>query len=82
MEIEICQWSGKLRFASGHGNLDLPVVMEIWICQWQGGPVTQWVKHWPTDLADRVPSPLEAKSSQPQMELHYTQPFIFNLPSS
>ena len=30
-----------------------------------GAPVAQWVKRWPTDLADRVRSPLEAKSSQP-----------------
>ena len=28
-------------------------------------PVAQWVKRWPTDLADRVQSLLEAKSSQP-----------------
>ena len=28
-------------------------------------PVAQWVKRWPTDLADRVRSPLVAKSSQP-----------------
>ena len=27
--------------------------------------VAQWVKRWPTDLADRVRSPLDAKSSQP-----------------
>ena len=26
---------------------------------------SQWVKRWPTDLADRVRSPLEANSSQP-----------------
>ena len=25
----------------------------------------QWVKRWPTDLADRVRSSLEVKSSQP-----------------
>ena len=31
----------------------------------EGAPVAQWVKRWPTDLADRVPSPLEADSSQP-----------------
>ena len=31
----------------------------------QGAPVAQWVKRWPTDLADRVRSPLEAKSSLP-----------------
>ena len=31
----------------------------------EGAPVAQWVKGWPTDLADRVRSPLEAKSSQP-----------------
>ena len=29
-----------------------------------GAPVAQWVKRRPTDLADRVRSPLEAKSSQ------------------
>ena len=28
-------------------------------------PVAQWVKRWPTDLADRVRSPPEVKSSQP-----------------
>ena len=28
-------------------------------------PVAQWVKRWPTDLADRVRSPLKAKPSQP-----------------
>ena len=27
--------------------------------------VAQWVKGWPTDLADQVQSLLEAKSSQP-----------------
>ena len=30
-----------------------------------GAPVTQWVKRWPTDLADRVRASLEVKSSQP-----------------
>ena len=30
-----------------------------------GSPVTQWVKRWPTDLADRVRVPLEVKFSQP-----------------
>ena len=30
-----------------------------------GAQVAQRVKRWPTDLADRVRSPLEAKSSQP-----------------
>ena len=30
-----------------------------------GAPVAQWVKRWPTDLADGVRSPLEAKSSEP-----------------
>ena len=30
-----------------------------------GTPVAELVKHWPTDLADRVRSPLEEKSSQP-----------------
>ena len=29
-----------------------------------GAPVAQWVKRWPTELASRVRSPLEAKSSQ------------------
>ena len=31
----------------------------------QGAPVAQWVKRWSTDLADRVRSSLEVKSSQP-----------------
>ena len=30
-----------------------------------GAPVAQWVKRWSTDLADRVRSSLEVKSSQP-----------------
>ena len=30
-----------------------------------GAPVAQLVKRWPTDLADLVRSPLEAKSSRP-----------------
>ena len=30
-----------------------------------GSSVTQWVKRWPTDLADRVRSSREMKSSQP-----------------
>ena len=30
-----------------------------------GAPVAQWVKRWPTDLADRVRSSLEVKSSRP-----------------
>ena len=30
-----------------------------------GAPVVKWVKRWPTDLADGVRSPLEAKSSKP-----------------
>ena len=34
-------------------------------CYVGGAPVTQWVKRWPTDLADRVQSSLEMKSSQP-----------------
>ena len=31
-----------------------------------GAPVAQWVKRWPADLADRVRSSLEVKSSQPK----------------
>ena len=31
----------------------------------EGAPVALWVKRWPTDLADRVRSSLEAKSFQP-----------------
>ena len=30
-----------------------------------GAPVPQWVKRWPTDLADRVGSSLQVKFSQP-----------------
>ena len=29
-----------------------------------GAPVAQWVKRWPTDLADRDRSSFEGKSSQ------------------
>ena len=35
------------------------------LLQVSGAPVAQWVKRWPTDLADRVRSSLEVKSSQP-----------------
>ena len=41
-----------------------------------GAPVAQWVKRWPSGLADRVRSSLEVISSQPQTEFHCTQPFI------
>ena len=30
-----------------------------------GDPVARWIKRWPTYLADRVRSPLEAKYSLP-----------------
>ena len=40
-------------------------IIVITIHQQLGAPVSQWVKRWPTDLADRVRSPLGAKSSQP-----------------
>ena len=39
--------------------------MVSYFLQCLGAPVAQWVKRWSTDLADRVRSPLEAKSSQP-----------------
>ena len=32
-----------------------------------GAPEAQWVKGWPTDLADLVRSLLETKSSHPEM---------------
>ena len=48
----------------------------------RGAPVAQWVKRWPTDLADRVRFPLDAKSSQSETEFHCAQPFIINLTSS
>ena len=31
----------------------------------KGAPVAQWVKRWPTDLADQVRSSLKVKSSHP-----------------
>ena len=37
----------------------------IFRSSYMGAPVAQWVKRWPTDLADRVRSSLEVKSSQP-----------------
>ena len=48
----------------------------------KGAPVAQWVKRWPTDIADRVRSSLEMKSSQPLTEFHCTQPFIIIQTSS
>ena len=48
----------------------------------KGAPVSQWIKRWPTDLADRVRSSLEVKSSQPETEFHCTQPFIIIRTSS
>ena len=41
------------------------LVMFILTGDYLGVPVAQWVKRWPTDLADRVRSSLEVKSSQP-----------------
>ena len=35
-----------------------------------GAPVAQWVKRWPTDLADIVRSSLEVKSSQRSSTAH------------
>ena len=37
---------------------------ELISCSLLGAPVAQWVKRWPTDLADRVRSSLKVKSSQ------------------
>ena len=39
-------------------------LMTLFLTQ-PGAPAAQWVKRWPTDLADRVQSSLEVKSSQP-----------------
>ena len=41
------------------------VVMKYRFLLFEGAPVAQWVKRWPNDLADRVRSSLEVKSSQP-----------------
>ena len=43
----------------------------------KGAPIAQWVKRWPTDLAVRVRSLLEAKSSRPlHTALHYYPPIV------
>ena len=42
-----------------------PFIRSVGSGMYVGAPVAQWVKHWPTDLADRVRSSLEVKSSQP-----------------
>ena len=47
------------------GKLPVPGRPTIWITVGQGAPVAQWVKRWPTDLADRVRSSLVVKSSLP-----------------
>ena len=40
-------------------------VINVLIPLMSRAPVAQWVKRWPTDLADRVRSALEVKSSHP-----------------
>ena len=48
-----------------HERLPIYVCTAFPFVFWEGAPVAQWVKRWPNDLADRVRSPLETKSSQP-----------------
>ena len=61
-------WSGG---AMVLGKLPVPgrptirTIVGQWPASLAGAPVAQWVKRWPTDLADRVRSSLEVKSSQP-----------------
>ena len=43
---------------------DVPGGMVFYMPFIGGAPVAQWVKRWPTDLADRVQSSLKVKSSQ------------------
>ena len=45
------------------GSILRSLVVYMYIPVLLGAPVAQWVKRWPTDLADR--STLELKSSQP-----------------
>ena len=45
----------------------------------KGAPVAQWVKRWPTDLAVRVQSSLEANSFQLLTVFQCKQSFIINL---
>ena len=46
--------------------LCLELLSHLWPLSYRlGAPVAKWVKHWPTDLADRVRPPLDAKSTQP-----------------
>ena len=50
-----------------------------------GAPVAQWVKRWPTDLADRVRSrSSRSRQNLPNRkpELRCTQSYIINFPSS
>ena len=53
--ITIGQGPIALAVGAGGGGLDI----------FLGAPVAQCVKRWPTDLADRVRSSLEVKSSHP-----------------
>ena len=41
------------------------VIEPLKFCCIKGALVAQWVRRWPTDLADQVGSSLEMKSSQP-----------------
>ena len=53
--------SPKIFFCSGSPHPTL-----VWgSSNRKGVPAAQWIKRWPTDLADRVRSSHEVKSSQP-----------------
>ena len=54
-----------LKVGGGGGVDKIGVVMKYRFLLFKGAPVAQWVKRWPNDLADRVRSSLEVKSSQP-----------------
>ena len=86
-EVEFFTWrpvirSGSLPTQSNvcHSKKCGSIKTRILTAWWHGPYMTCSVTFdtisWPTDLADRVRSPLEAKSSQPWTEVRCTQPFI------
>ena len=61
--ISIIVGQGPVALAAGGGGLDIFTL--IYSFSSFSLSLAQWIKRWPTDLADQVRSPLEAKSSQP-----------------
>ena len=63
--IKINMVTAHLTYDNTHCKPYHIVYLLQFVCLISGALVAQWVKRWPTDLADRVRSSIEVKSSQP-----------------